>query len=66
MISGSDLRARVDEWDLREDVVEKDYVLGWVLGGIGTKPRAPRRMGLQGRHLPQEVLPRDVPVLRGP
>ena len=38
MISGSDLRARVDEWDLREDVVEKDYVLGWVLGGIGTEP----------------------------
>ena len=38
MISGSDLRARVDEWDLREDVVEKDYVLGWVLAGIGTEP----------------------------
>ena len=38
MISGSDLRARADEWDLREDVVEKDYVLGWVVAGIGTEP----------------------------
>ena len=38
MISARDLRARVAEWGLREDVVEKDYVLGWVLAGIGTEP----------------------------
>ena len=36
MINQRDLRARADEWALREDVVEKDYVLGWVLAGIGT------------------------------
>jgi predicted nucleotidyltransferase component of viral defense system len=29
---------RVSEWGLREDVVEKDYVLGWTLWGIGTDP----------------------------
>jgi predicted nucleotidyltransferase component of viral defense system len=29
---------RVSEWGLREEVVEKDYVLGWVLWGIGTDP----------------------------
>lgn len=38
MISQGDLRARVAEWGLRDDVVEKDYVLGWVLAGIGTEP----------------------------
>ena len=38
MISERDLRARVAEWSLRDDVVEKDYVLGWVLAGIGTEP----------------------------
>ena len=38
MINQRDLRARVAEWALREDVVEKDYVLGWVLAGIGTEP----------------------------
>lgn len=38
MISERDLRARVAEWGLRGDVVEKDYVLGWVLAGIGTEP----------------------------
>lgn len=38
MINQRDLRARAAEWALREDVVEKDYVLGWVLAGIGTEP----------------------------
>ena len=38
MITERDLRARVAEWALREDVVERDYVLGWVLAGIGTEP----------------------------
>ena len=39
MISRADINDRVRRWELREDVVEKDYVLGWVLWGIGTEPR---------------------------
>jgi predicted nucleotidyltransferase component of viral defense system len=39
MISVLDLQERVREWGLREDVVEKDYVLGWLLAGIGNHPR---------------------------
>ena len=35
MIARQDLEERVREWGLREDVVEKDYVLGWVLWGVG-------------------------------
>lgn len=38
MINERDLHARVAEWGFRDDVVEKDYVLGWVLAGIGTEP----------------------------
>lgn len=38
MISKLALEERVREWSLREDVVEKDYVIGWVLWGIGTEP----------------------------
>jgi predicted nucleotidyltransferase component of viral defense system len=38
VISRLDLEARVREWGLREDVVEKDYVLGWLLWGIGSQP----------------------------
>lgn len=39
MISRADIDERVRLWELREDVVEKDYVLGWVLWGIGTDPQ---------------------------
>ena len=35
MISRFDLDERVREWQLRDNVVEKDYVIGWVLWGIG-------------------------------
>ena len=35
MILRSALQARVGEWGLTEEVVEKDYVLGWLLAGIG-------------------------------
>lgn len=35
MITRFDIEERVREWGLREDVVEKDYVIGWVLWGIG-------------------------------
>lgn len=38
MIGRAAIVERVAEWDLREDVVEKDYVLGWVLWGIGSDP----------------------------
>lgn len=31
MITKQDIRDRADEWQLRMDVVEKDYVLGWLL-----------------------------------
>ncbi len=36
MISRPDIVGRVQEWGLAEHVVEKDYVLGWVLWGIGS------------------------------
>ena len=39
MISRFDLDERVREWSLRDDIVEKDYVLGWVLWGIGSDER---------------------------
>ncbi len=39
MITRADINERVRLWGLREDVVEKDFVLGWVLWGIGTDPQ---------------------------
>lgn len=38
MIGRNALQARAREWGLSEEVVEKDYVLGWLLWGIGSHP----------------------------
>ena len=38
MITRTDLNERINEWGIREDVIEKDYVIGWVLWGIGSDP----------------------------
>ena len=38
MIERAALQERVRQWDLAEQVVEKDYVLGWLLWGIGSDP----------------------------
>jgi len=38
MITHQEIRNLVTEWGLREDVIEKDYVIGWVLWGIGSDP----------------------------
>jgi len=38
VITRLDLDQRVREWGLRHDVVEKDYVIGWLLWGIGSEP----------------------------
>ena len=36
VITRADIVERVQEWQLIEEVVEKDYVLGWLLWGIGS------------------------------
>lgn len=38
MITRADLVQRVAEWQMTEEVIEKDYVLGWLLWGIGADP----------------------------
>ena len=48
MIARADIDDRVRLWGLREDVVEKDYVLGWVLWGIGTDPQLNRTWVFKG------------------
>ena len=38
MIRKQDILDRAAEWRLRPEIVEKDYVLGWLLAGIATAP----------------------------
>jgi len=39
VIARAALQQRASEWGLTEEVVEKDYVLGWLLWGIGSHSR---------------------------
>ena len=39
MISAAVLNNKAHQWRVREDVVEKDYVIGWALWAIGFEPR---------------------------
>jgi predicted nucleotidyltransferase component of viral defense system len=38
MIRHDEIRDLVVEWGIREDVIEKDYAIGWFLWGIGSEP----------------------------
>ncbi len=38
MITHQEIKNLINEWGLREDVIEKDYVIGWLLWGIGSDP----------------------------
>jgi len=48
MITRLDLDERVREWGLADHVVEKDYVIGWILWGIGTHPRLSNEWAFKG------------------
>ena len=48
MITRADIVERVTEWGLTEEVLEKDYVLGWLLWGIGTDPVLSRTWVFKG------------------
>ena len=48
MITRADIIERVAEWQLTEEVVEKDYVLGWLLWGIGQDPVLGERWVFKG------------------
>lgn len=48
MIRKQDVLDRAGEWRLRAEVVEKDYVLGWVLVAIGLHPVLARHWVFKG------------------
>lgn len=48
MITHQEIKNLVSEWGLREDVIEKDYVIGWVLWGIGTDPDLSSKWAFKG------------------
>ncbi len=48
LITRTELNERIREWGIREDVIEKDYVIGWVLWGIGADPELSASWAFKG------------------
>jgi predicted nucleotidyltransferase component of viral defense system len=48
MITKTEIKDRVKEWGLREDIIEKDYVLSWLLFGIGKNDRLKEKWVFKG------------------
>src|SRR3989338_2663787 len=48
MINHEEIKNLVTQWELREDVIEKDYVIGWVLWGIGQEPELNHKWVFKG------------------
>ena len=48
MITRFDIGDRASQWQLRHDVVEKDYVLGWLLAAIGRHPHTAEHWVFKG------------------
>jgi predicted nucleotidyltransferase component of viral defense system len=48
VIARADIVERVTEWQLIEEVIEKDYVLGWLLWGIATESALSNRWVFKG------------------
>jgi len=56
LISRVDIEEREREWSLREDVVEKDYVIGWLLWGIGSDPRLATQLAWNQRDIERTLV----------
>jgi hypothetical protein len=63
VISRADVVERVGEWQLTEEVIEKDYVLGWLLWGIATDRVVAEQWVFKGGTCLKKWLHRDVPLL---
>jgi predicted nucleotidyltransferase component of viral defense system len=48
MIDHEDIKNLESEWHLREDIIEKDYVIGWALWAIGSDPSINRKWIFKG------------------
>lgn len=48
MIIHQEIKNLVTEWGLREGIIEKDYVIGWVLWGIGSDPELSAHWAFKG------------------
>ena len=48
MITQNDIQSIADNWKLEDHIIEKDYVLGWLLWGIAKNPVLSKTWALKG------------------
>ena len=65
MISRARLRLGVQEWGVGDVVVENDYVLGWLLWGIGSDPTLREQWVFKGGTCLKKVLHQRPSVFPG-
>ncbi len=63
MITKRELALLRAEWILDQRVIEKDYVLGWLLAGIAQHEELRQTWVFKGGTCLSQVLLRDVPIL---
>ena len=66
MIGAADVRELARAQSLRDTVVEKDYVLGWLLWGLAAEPALGPSWAFKGGTCLSKVLLRGVSLLGGP
>ena len=66
MIDRREILEAASSFSLLPSVVERDYVLGWMLAGIDAHEELAGNLGIQRRDLPQKMLLRDISVFRAP
>jgi len=65
MIDRREILEAASALSLLPSIVEKDYILGWVLAGINSHEELAANWGFQRRDMPQEMLLRNLPFLGG-
>jgi len=48
MITHQEIKNLITEWGIRESIIEKDYVIGWILWGIGSDPELSAHWAFKG------------------
>ena len=66
MIRKQDIIDRAAEWQLRPDVVEKDYALGWLLASIAGHPETATRWVFKGGTCLKKCFISELLLLRRP
>ena len=62
MITKEEIKKLAHNANLSPATVEKDYVLGWILQGIGSHPLLSKAWAFKGGNVPKKMLLSRLPL----